>query len=160
MSIASFRPWCRVARTGSRPRPDREREPMSRHATSRPYPAYVIMTADPPGREAPRPGDLVRIRRPRAERLLVDARCRRRGRPAAPTEGAGCPVAIDDFGTGYSSLAYLQGLPVDSFKIDLVRAETSTRSGFRLAGPLSADDIETRLQCSMIGERTAGEPSS
>ena len=30
----------------------------------------------------------------------------------------GVGLAIDDFGTGYSSLAYLEFLPVDSFKID------------------------------------------
>jgi EAL domain-containing protein (putative c-di-GMP-specific phosphodiesterase class I) len=36
----------------------------------------------------------------------------------AALRSAGVRVALDDFGTGYSSLGRLQGLPVDTLKID------------------------------------------
>ena len=72
----------------------------------------------------------------------------------------GVGLAIDDFGTGYSSLAYLEFLPMDSFKIDrafvarmgagnaIVRAIVSLAEALHVE--VVAEGVETALQLQQL----------
>jgi EAL domain-containing protein (putative c-di-GMP-specific phosphodiesterase class I) len=71
----------------------------------------------------------------------------------------GLGIAIDDFGTGYSSMAYLQKLPIDTFKIDRsfihnvhnshrdkVIVKTMAQLAHNLEMQVVAEGVENQLQ--------------
>ena len=79
---------------------------------------------------------------------------------------AGYHVAIDDFGTGYSSLSHLQGLPLDTLKmdksfVDTINAQTEQTTGSitnhiiamarTLKMTIVAEGIENADQASYLG---------
>jgi EAL domain-containing protein (putative c-di-GMP-specific phosphodiesterase class I) len=76
----------------------------------------------------------------------------------------GVRVAIDDFGTGYSSLGALQGLPIDSIKVDrsFVSQIDDTREhslvamitqlGHHLGVTIVAEGVETSVQRTVLTE--------
>ena len=91
----------------------------------------------------------------------------------------GIRISLDDFGTGYSSLSYLNGLPIDTLKIDKsfvdkVKTDKSTRiimeSVVSMAGQLGyetiAEGVEEEEQydfmkeigCSIIQGYYLGKP--
>ena len=70
---------------------------------------------------------------------------------------AGYRIALDDFGTGYSSLSYLQGLPIDTVKLDrgFIRDIADDEDAAALAGSVLAMCRALRLHTVIEGVETA-----
>lgn len=66
--------------------------------------------------------------------------------------GHGYRIALDDFGTGYSSLSYLQGIPIDTVKIDrgFIRDIADDEGAAALTGSVIA-------MCRALGLHTVAE---
>jgi EAL domain-containing protein (putative c-di-GMP-specific phosphodiesterase class I) len=70
----------------------------------------------------------------------------------AALDELGVRLSLDDFGTGYSALSHMQGLPLDSVKLDsmLLRSVTSNPEDAALAAGVI--DVAHRLGLNVVGE--------
>jgi len=73
--------------------------------------------------------------------------------------GQGFRIALDDFGTGYSSLAYLQGLPIDTVKVDrsFIRDIADDADAAALTGSVLAMCRALRLHTVVEGVETEAQ---
>ena len=71
----------------------------------------------------------------------------------------GFRIALDDFGTGYSSLSYLQGLPIDTVKVDrgFIRDIAEDPDAAALTGSVLAMCRALRLHTVVEGVETAAQ---
>ncbi len=65
---------------------------------------------------------------------------------------AGVRVSIDDFGAGYSSFAYLQQLPIDELKLDMVFVDAAPSDPRSRAIVRAALDLAHRLEVPLVAE--------
>ena len=70
----------------------------------------------------------------------------------------GFRIALDDFGTGYSSLSYLQGLPLDTVKVDrgFIKDIAGDPDAAALTGSVLAMCQALRLHTVVEGVETIG----
>ncbi len=73
--------------------------------------------------------------------------------------GHGYRIALDDFGTGYSSLSYLQGIPIDTVKLDraFIREVAEDEDSAALTGSVLAMCRALRLHAVAEGVETAAQ---
>ncbi len=73
--------------------------------------------------------------------------------------GLGFRIALDDFGTGYSSLSYLQGLPIDTVKVDrgFIREIAEDPDAAALTGSVLAMCRALRLHTVVEGVETRAQ---